>query len=50
MAVGAHLEAAIEAAKHYVTRALATAERVGHGAAPLNHLIKPEEIELADKG
>jgi len=49
MAVGAHIEAAIETAKRYVTRALATAERVGHGAAPLNHLVKPEETELADK-
>lgn len=43
MALGMQLEDAIEAAKRYVTRALATAERVGHGATPLNHLIKPEE-------
>jgi len=45
MALGVQLEDAIQTAKLYVTRALATAERVGHGATPLNHLIKPEEIE-----
>jgi hydroxymethylpyrimidine kinase/phosphomethylpyrimidine kinase len=44
MALGMQLEEAIEAAKRYVTRALVTAERVGHGATPLNHLIKLEEI------
>jgi hydroxymethylpyrimidine/phosphomethylpyrimidine kinase len=49
MALGADLEAAIDRAKRYVTRALAAAERVGHGAAPLNHLIKPEETPKADK-
>lgn len=48
MALGANLEAAIEMAKHYVTRALASAERVGHGAAPLNHLIKPEVAPTGD--
>ncbi len=45
LALGAELEDAIKMAKLYVTRALATAERVGHGATPLNHLIKPEEIK-----
>jgi hydroxymethylpyrimidine/phosphomethylpyrimidine kinase len=45
MALGLQLEYAIQTAKLYVTRALATAERVGHGATPLNHLIKPEEIK-----
>jgi hydroxymethylpyrimidine/phosphomethylpyrimidine kinase len=45
MALGAELEDAIHTAKLYVTRALATAERVGHGATPLNHLIRPEEIK-----
>jgi hydroxymethylpyrimidine/phosphomethylpyrimidine kinase len=45
LALGAQLEDAILTAKRYVTRALATAERVGHGATPLNHLIKPEELK-----
>jgi hydroxymethylpyrimidine/phosphomethylpyrimidine kinase len=45
LALGLQLEASIEAAKLYVTRALASAERVGHGATPLNHLIKPEQIK-----
>jgi hydroxymethylpyrimidine/phosphomethylpyrimidine kinase len=45
LAQGLHLEDAIQTAKHYVTRALATAERVGHGATPLNHLLKPEEMK-----
>lgn len=45
MALGLQLEDAIRTAKLYVTRALTTAERVGHGATPLNHLIKPEEIK-----
>ena len=43
MARGKPLEDAIETAKRYVTRALVAAERVGHGATPLNHLIKAEE-------
>jgi hydroxymethylpyrimidine/phosphomethylpyrimidine kinase len=42
MALGAQLEDAIEAAKRYVTLALTAAERVGHGATPLNHLVKPD--------
>jgi hydroxymethylpyrimidine/phosphomethylpyrimidine kinase len=46
MALGMPLEDAIDAAKRYVTRALATAERIGHGATPLNHLIKPETNNL----
>jgi hydroxymethylpyrimidine/phosphomethylpyrimidine kinase len=45
MALGVKLEDAIQTAKLYVTRALANAEPVGHGATPLNHLIKPEEIK-----
>jgi hydroxymethylpyrimidine kinase/phosphomethylpyrimidine kinase len=49
MALGAHLEDAIETAKRYVTRALITAERVGHGATPLNNLIRPDEAEIIDK-
>jgi hydroxymethylpyrimidine/phosphomethylpyrimidine kinase len=44
LALGMPLEDSIEAAKLYVTNALATAERVGHGATPLNHLVKPEKI------
>ena len=39
---GAILSDAVQIAKRYVTRALVTAESVGHGATPLNHLIKPE--------
>jgi hydroxymethylpyrimidine/phosphomethylpyrimidine kinase len=45
MALGMQLEDAIDAAKRYVTRALVTAERVGHGATPLNHLVKPEQVK-----
>ena len=48
MALGADLETAIEIAKDYVTRALAAAQRVGHGAAPLNHLIKPDLKQIAE--
>lgn len=40
MALGLPLEDAIEAAKRYVTQALSAAENVGHGATPLNHLVK----------
>jgi hydroxymethylpyrimidine/phosphomethylpyrimidine kinase len=47
LALGMQLEDAIETAKQYVTRALATAERVGHGATPLNHLIKVDEIKAS---
>jgi hydroxymethylpyrimidine/phosphomethylpyrimidine kinase len=45
LALGMPLEDAIEAAKLYVTRALASAERVGHGATPLNHLVQPEGLK-----
>jgi hydroxymethylpyrimidine/phosphomethylpyrimidine kinase len=45
LALGAQLEDAIETAKRYVTRALATAQHIGHGATPLNHSIKPEELK-----
>lgn len=37
LALGFDLEAAVAAAKRYVTRALASAPRVGRGAAPLDH-------------
>jgi len=33
------LEAAVAAAKRYVTRAIETAPRIGHGARPLNHFV-----------
>jgi len=46
LARGTQLEDAIETAKSYVTRALATAERVGHGATPLNHLVKADDTRL----
>jgi hydroxymethylpyrimidine/phosphomethylpyrimidine kinase len=42
LTLGENLDDAVQSGKLYVTRALATAERVGHGATPLNHLIKPE--------
>jgi hydroxymethylpyrimidine/phosphomethylpyrimidine kinase len=45
LAMGMELVEAVETAKRYVTRALATAERVGHGATPLNHLVKPEQVK-----
>jgi hydroxymethylpyrimidine/phosphomethylpyrimidine kinase len=42
LALGLSLENAVGAAKRYVTRALETAPRLGHGAIPLNHLVKPD--------
>ncbi|SRR5579875_375126 len=42
LALGMPLDKAVEVAKDYVTRALLGAERVGHGATPLNHLIRPD--------
>src|SRR5262249_43942733 len=45
MALNKQLEEAIETAKHYVTRALLAAERIGHGATPLNHLAGLEKNE-----
>jgi hydroxymethylpyrimidine/phosphomethylpyrimidine kinase len=39
LALGLGLEEAVDAAKHYVTRALEFAPRIGHGASPLNHLV-----------
>ena len=39
LALGERLEDAVAAAKDYVTRALATAPRLGHGATLLNHLV-----------
>jgi len=42
LALGYPLGNAVEIAKRYVTRALETAPRIGHGARPLNHMEKPE--------
>jgi hydroxymethylpyrimidine/phosphomethylpyrimidine kinase len=42
LALGASLEDAVDTAKRYVTRALETAPKLGHGATPLNHLVKPD--------
>jgi len=42
LALGVSLEDAVDRAKRYVTRALATAPKLGHGATPLNHLVKPD--------
>jgi hydroxymethylpyrimidine/phosphomethylpyrimidine kinase len=42
LALGIQLDEAVELAKDYVTRALVAAEKVGHGATPLNHLVKPK--------
>ena len=42
LALGAPLDDAVDAAKRYVTRALEHAPRIGHGATPLNHLVKPD--------
>ena len=39
LALGRSLEAAIGAAKRYVTRAIEAALPLGHGASPLNHLV-----------
>jgi hydroxymethylpyrimidine/phosphomethylpyrimidine kinase len=39
LALGHDLEAAVRTAKHWLTRALETATRVGHGATPPNHLV-----------
>jgi hydroxymethylpyrimidine/phosphomethylpyrimidine kinase len=44
LALGAGVDQAIDKAKQYVTRALNTAERIAHGATPLNHLVKPDPI------
>jgi hydroxymethylpyrimidine/phosphomethylpyrimidine kinase len=48
MARGLELEVAIDAAKRYVSRALEAAERIGHGAIPLNHLVKPDLPDQTD--
>jgi hydroxymethylpyrimidine/phosphomethylpyrimidine kinase len=42
LALGLTLEDAVGKAKRYVTRALETAPRIGHGARPLNHMVKPQ--------
>jgi hydroxymethylpyrimidine/phosphomethylpyrimidine kinase len=39
LALGEGLEDAVTAAKDYVTRALATAPKLGRGSTPLNHLV-----------
>ena len=43
LARGLTLQAAVTAAKRWVTRALETAVAVGHGALPPNHLVRPTE-------
>jgi hydroxymethylpyrimidine kinase/phosphomethylpyrimidine kinase len=48
LARGQTLEAAIAAAKSYVTRALETAPRIGHGARTLNHLVPAEPASRND--
>jgi hydroxymethylpyrimidine/phosphomethylpyrimidine kinase len=42
LALGLGMEQAVGTAKRYVSRALETAPRIGHGARPLNHLVNPE--------
>jgi hydroxymethylpyrimidine/phosphomethylpyrimidine kinase len=42
LASGLALADAVGKAKRYVTRALERAPRIGHGARPLNHMVKPE--------
>ena len=42
LALGRSIEAAIWAAKRYVTRAIEAAFPLGHGAIPLNHLVPAE--------
>jgi len=46
LALGRPLERAIADAKAFVTRAIETAPRIGHGASPLNHLTPAKQIEL----
>jgi len=41
-ALGLTLDEAVDVAKRYVARALESAPRIGHGATPLNHLVKPD--------
>ena len=41
LTLGWGLDAAVTAAKDYVTCAIATAPAVGHGARPLNHAVRP---------
>ncbi|MGH7935023.1 MAG: bifunctional hydroxymethylpyrimidine kinase/phosphomethylpyrimidine kinase [Candidatus Binataceae bacterium] len=48
LALGGSLEEAVTAAKRYVTRALETAPRLGHGATPLNHMVKVEPVSSMD--
>jgi hydroxymethylpyrimidine/phosphomethylpyrimidine kinase len=49
LALGASLDSAVESAKQYVTRALSSAQRIAHGATPLNHLVKPEPLNIATR-
>jgi len=44
LALGERLEDAVTAAKDYVTRALATAPRLGHGATLLNHQVSAGRV------
>lgn len=43
-ALGLAIDDAVDVAKRYVTRALESAARIGHGATPLNHLVKPDRM------
>ena len=45
LALGVSLEDAVGRAKRYVTRALETAPKLGHGATPLNHLVKTDNSD-----
>lgn len=42
LALEVELKEAVAIAKRYVTRALAAAPQIGHGARPLNHLVKAD--------
>ncbi len=43
MAGGDPLERAVDRARRFVARAIATAPAVGHGRRPLDHLVRPDE-------
>ncbi len=47
LARGQALEAAVAAAKRYVTRAIETAPGIGHGAGPLNHFAPADATYAA---
>jgi hydroxymethylpyrimidine/phosphomethylpyrimidine kinase len=48
LALGQPLEAAVQAAKDYVTRAIAAALPIGHGIGPVNHLV-PAQLKKAQE-